>query len=73
MYQFCVCDKSFILKKKLLQHYMETVEVEYTVYTAWKKKIISHKKISVFYNEVCENKLIDCHHSDNALYMCTCV
>ena len=30
-----------------------------------KKRIISHKKRSVFYNEVHNNKLFDCHYSDN--------
>ena len=30
-----------------------------------KKTIISHKKRSFFYNEVCNNKLFDCHHSDS--------
>ena len=39
-----------------------------------KTRIISHKKRSVFYNEVCSNKLFDFHHSDNdrICYMLEC-
>ena len=42
---------------------METVKVEY-IYNFREKRIILHKKRGVFYNEVCNKKLFDCHHSD---------
>ena len=35
-----------------------------TLISMSKVTVESIKKISVFYNEVCNNKLFDCHHSD---------
>ena len=61
-YQCCVRTKSLLL------HYKETVEVDY-MYSVERKKIISHEIRSVFYKGVCNNKLFDCHHSDNNRYI----
>ena len=38
--------------------------VTYAIYSLERFFFISHKKRSVFSNEVCNNKLFDCHHSD---------
>ena len=50
-------------KNIILLHYMETVEVEYIAIQLRKKKKLT-KKRKRLYGEVCNNKLLDCHHSD---------
>ena len=61
---------NFLIKIVKSQKFLITKLTRFMVYTTWKEKIISHKKRSVIYNEVCNNKVFDCHHSEYVLYMC---
>ena len=71
-----LCEKSFYTLEtftyvSLLLHDVETVKAEY-IYTAWKEIIISHKKRSIFYNDVCIHKLFNRHHSDRICFIHVC-